>query len=63
MVLSLDVLFSMRNGGWFGLFAGIITLIALIIAGWWSKPSLEEVGLPDLPVQPPDPPLSGSAIG
>ena len=45
IVLLVDVFFSPRLGGWFGFFAGVVTVIVLILAGWLSKPSLEESGL------------------
>jgi hypothetical protein len=53
IVMVVDVLTSPRNGGWIDLFAWIVTLIALIIAGWLSKPSLDELGLPPVKEPPP----------
>jgi hypothetical protein len=56
IVLVVDVLLGQRNWGWFDLVAGVVTVIVIVIAGLLSKPSLDELGFPNLPAQPPEPP-------
>lgn len=54
LVLGVDRLFTLRNGGWFDFFAGLLTAITLAIAGWYSLPPVQ----PELPnfAEPPTAP-------